>query len=81
MDRCGSDRGFCSPALPPAEGLDTADAEDAAAVLAVLSVWLEEDQRAEVLDDTNESAWTRAAKLESQGIAVGPATLRGGWRF
>jgi hypothetical protein len=67
--------------LPPAEGLDTVDANQAAAVMAALSLWLEEDQLAHASDGTNESSWTRAAKLESQGIAVGPATLRSGWRL
>jgi hypothetical protein len=70
-----------SPGLPPAKGLDTADADEAAAMIAALSMCLEEDQYTDASDNTDESAWTRAAKLESQGIAVGRATLRGGWRL
>lgn len=70
MDRCGPDR-----------GLDTAEADEAAAVIAALGLWLEDHRRVRASDDTNESPWIRTARLESQGIVVGPATLRGGWRL
>jgi hypothetical protein len=65
---------------PPAERRDLADGDEVMAVIAALNLWLEAEQRVEASYDTKESSWTRAARLESRGIAVGPATLRGGWR-
>ena len=69
MELGGLDKGFCF------------DADEAAAVIAALSTWLDEDRQVIGLNQSSESPWRRAAKLESQGIAVDESTLRSGWRL
>ena len=67
---------------PSLEGLaDAGDDELMVAALAAVSLYLLEEARGS-RDDTKENSvrWSRAGRLEAQGVAVSPERLTGGWR-